>query len=130
VQDIFRFRQIWAEVARAFAQDIPANHLELLLLEGNAEELEPRITIRVSSTCRPGTFLIADTALVDLPVKTNNRAVLIDRKIIAKLMATSAGHGLFIPMPIWFAAYAGDRPPDLYLSQKRSYDDSFSSGVN
>jgi hypothetical protein len=130
VQDVFGFRQIWAEVARAFAQDIPANHLELLLLSGNADELEPRTTIRVSSTYRPGTFLIADTALVDLPVKTNNRAVLIDKKIIAKLMATSAVHELFIPMPIWFAAYAGDRPPDLYLSQKRSFDDSFSSGVN
>ena len=126
-QDVFQFRPIWAEVARASSRGVPANHLELLVVNGGAPELVPRSTVRLVSPCRAGTFLIPGTSLVDIPVKTNNRAVLIDKKIVSGLLISAVSKGLFIPMPVWFAAYAGDRPPDLYLAQKRNYDDSFSS---
>jgi hypothetical protein len=127
IQEVFKFRPIWAEIARAAAQGIPANHLELLVVSDNDAVLSPFLKVVVSSSCRPGTYLISEDSLVDVPVKTNNRAVLVDKKLIAGLMAAAVSQGLFIPMPVWFAAYAGDRPPDLYLAQKRNYDDSFTS---
>jgi hypothetical protein len=127
IQEVFKFRPIWAEIARAAAQGIPANHLELLVVSDNDAVLCPFLKVVVSSSCRPGTYLISEDSLVDVPVKTNNRAVLVDKKLIAELMAAAVSQGLFIPMPVWFAAYAGDRPPDLYLAQKRNYDDSFTS---
>jgi hypothetical protein len=109
---------------------IPANHLELLLVNDDAHQLVPSVHVQIESQCRAGTFLIPKESLVDVPVKTNNRAVLIDKKVISALMSEAVKNGQFIPMPIWFAAYAGDRPPDLYLAQKRNYDDAFISGSN
>jgi hypothetical protein len=82
----------------------------------------------MGNPCRPGTYLIPKESLKDVPVTTNNRAVLIDKKLISNLMDQALNSGLFIPMPTWFSAFAGDRPPDLYLAQKRNYDDFFSSG--
>lgn len=129
VQEVFKFRPIWAEIARAATRGISANHLELLVVSDDDAVLSPFLKVVVSSSSRAGTYLIPKESLVDVPVKTNNRAVLIDKRLIAELMAAAVSQGLFIPMPIWFAAYAGDRPPDLYLAQKRNYDDSFTSSA-
>lgn len=128
VQEVFDFRPIWAEIARASARGIPANHLEILILNEKFTQLVPLSEVKIVNNCRAGTYLIPRESLIDIPVKTNNRAVLIDKKFISTLMTTAVSRGLFIPMPIWFAAYAGDRAPDLYLAQKRNYDESFSSG--
>lgn len=128
VQEVFGFRSIWAEIARASTRGIPANHLELLLVSDDTNQIVTLTGVKILSRCRAGTFLIPKKSLVNVPVKTNNRAVLIDKKLISTLMDSAVSQGLFIPMPVWFAAYAGDRPPDLYLAQKRNYDDSFSTG--
>lgn len=128
VQEVFGFRSIWAEIARASTRGIPANHLELLLVGEDTDRIATLTEVKILSRCRAGTFLIPKESLVNVPVKTNNRAVLIDKKLISTLMDSAVSQGLFIPMPVWFAAYAGDRPPDLYLAQKRNYDDSFSTG--
>jgi hypothetical protein len=128
VQDVFGFRPIWAEVARASVKTIPANFLELLLIDRNSQHLSSGDIVEMGNPCRPGTYLIPKESLKDVPVTTNNRAVLIDKKLISNLMDQALNSGLFIPMPTWFSAFAGDRPPDLYLAQKRNYDDFFSSG--
>jgi len=127
IQDVFGFRPIWAEIARASTRGVPANHLELLHVATNTDHLAAVRTVKLLNRCRAGTFLIPRESLIDVPVKTNNRAVLIDKRLIATLMDSAIRQGLFIPMPNWFATYAGDRPPDLYLAQKRNYDDAFSS---
>jgi len=128
VQEVFGFRSIWAEIARASTRGIPANHLELLLVSKDINQIDALTEVKILSRCRAGTFLIPKESLINVPVKTNNRAVLIDKKLTSTLMDSAVSQGLFIPMPVWFAAYAGDRPPDLYLAQKRNYDDSFSTG--
>jgi hypothetical protein len=129
IKEVFGFRPIWAEIARASTRGVSANHLELLLVTEEIDNVTVHSTVKLLCRCRAGTFLIPRESLVEVPVKTNNRAVLIDKKLISNLMDSAVSQGLFVPMPIWFAAYAGDRPPDLYLAQKRNYDDAFSSTV-
>jgi hypothetical protein len=128
VYDVFPFRPIWAEIARASAAGIAANHVELLLVaDGDAPVVGAELTL--TNACRPGTYLIPQDALVDVPVKTNNKAVLMPRSFINKQMDLAVTSHHFVPMPTWFAAYAGDRPPDLYLAQKRNYDGFFTAGA-
>lgn len=128
IQDVLSFHSIWAEIARASARGIPANHIELVALKKINELLTPGTKVALQNSSRAGTYLIPKESLADIPVTTNNRGVLIDKKLIAELMTQAVSDGLFIPMPIWFAAYAGNKPPDLYLAQKRNYDDFFTSG--
>lgn len=128
IQDVLSFHSIWAEIARASARGIPANHIELVALKKISELLTPGTQVALQNSSRAGTYLIPKESLADIPVTTNNRGVLIDKKLIAELMTQAVSDGLFIPMPIWFAAYAGNKPPDLYLAQKRNYDDFFTSG--
>lgn len=128
VQEIFDFRSIWAEIAKASTRGIAANHLEVLIVSDCSEQVSMNAKVTLKSACRAGTFLIPKESLANVPVKTNNRAVLIDKKLIAALMEQAINQHLFIPMPVWFGAYAGDRPPDLYLAQKRNYDVVFSLG--
>lgn len=128
IQDVLSFHSIWAEIARASTRGIPANHIELVALKKINELLTPGTQVALQNSSRAGTYLIPKESLADIPVTTNNRGVLIDKKLIAELMTQAVSDGLFIPMPIWFAAYAGNKPPDLYLAQKRNYDDFFTSG--
>lgn len=128
IQDVLSFHSIWAEIARASARGIPANHIELVALKKVNELLTPGTQVTLQNSSRAGTYLIPKESLADIPVTTNNRGVLIDKKLIADLMTQAVSDGLFIPMPIWFAAYAGNKPPDLYLAQRRNYDDFFTPG--
>lgn len=128
IQDVLSFHSIWAEIARASARGIPANHIELVALKKVSELLTTGTQVTLQNSSRAGTYLIPKESLADIPVTTNNRGVLIDKKLIADLMTQAVSDGLFIPMPIWFAAYAGNKPPDLYLAQRRNYDDFFTPG--
>ena len=75
---------------------------------------------------RSGVYVFPPASLVNVPVKTNNRAVLLARKTVARLMTDSIETNLFVPLPNWFAAFGGDRPPDLYLTQRMEFDALFS----
>jgi hypothetical protein len=120
------FKSVWSEVARALATGVPANHLELVLVSDKHQQLIGATRVRLSHPCRPGLYLIPQSLLTQVPVVTNNRAVLIDRNLVATFMSSAIEASLFVPMSIWFNAYAGDRPPDLYLAQRSSFDLVFS----
>jgi hypothetical protein len=120
------FKSVWSEVARVLATGIPANHLELVLVNDKHQQLFGVTKVHLSHPCRPGLYLIPQSSLIQVPVVTNNRAVLIERELVAAFMSSSVKAGLFVPMSIWFTAYSGDRPPDLYLAQRSSFDLVFS----
>lgn len=128
VLDWLGFRLIWLPLTKKLGLGIAANHIEIFVVksESKSDEIEIGRKLLFNSCHRPGTFLFDTPALKNLPVKRNNRAVLIDRKIVENLMINAYEQGLFVPMPTWFAAFAGERPPDLYLAQKNEYDQMFS----
>ncbi len=64
--------------------------------------------------------------MTQFPAVTSIRAVLIARELVATFMSSAVEAGLFVPMSYWFTAYSGDRPPDLYLAHRSSFDLVFS----
>jgi len=130
VSEAFKFREIWAEVARMGIRDIPANHLECVVLSPSIKPPSVNSVLEISVNCRPGTYLIPKSELKDIPVVFNNRGVLIPKNVVLTKMEGAVADGLFVPMPLWFSAFVGDRPPDLYIVQRNDFDRFFSSGTN
>ena len=88
--------------------------------------LQPGTVVRIDAGLRPGVYVSPPASLLDVPVTRNNRAVLLAQSTVARLMTESVEAELFVPLPMWFAAFAGDRPPDLYLTQRTEFDALFS----
>jgi hypothetical protein len=131
LRSILPFESAWTVVAQELAGRVPANHLELVVTgqqdrKGLVESFLREPDVEVTAKFRPGLYVFPQEHLVDVPVKTNNRAVLLSRDTVAELMSTAMADGLFAPMPIWFGAYTGHRPPDLYLTQRAEFDSMFS----
>lgn len=128
ILDWLGFQLIWLPLTAKLAKGLAANHIEVFTVNSGTDfdEIEIGRELVFDPCHRPGTFLFDTPALQDLPVVRNNRAVLIDQKIVENLMVDAYDKGLFVPMPSWFAAFAGDQPPDLYLAQKNEYDKLFS----
>ena len=60
--------------------------------------------------------------LKNIEVTQNNRAVLLPANTVKLLAQESAESGMFVFMPSWYMAYAENRPADLYLAQKREFE--------
>ncbi|WP_454042952.1 hypothetical protein [Cellulosimicrobium sp. Marseille-Q8652] len=119
------FEEVWPSIAEQVAAGVPANHLEMFwvpagkgIVEGDTGALE--------LPDRPGVFVLPDTLLSDVPTSKNNRATTLTSKTMGQLMRSSAHLGLWAPLPMWFAAYAPPRPPDLYLALRGEFDRRFS----
>ncbi|MBO3100919.1 hypothetical protein [Cellulomonas fengjieae] len=118
------FEKVWPSLAERVAAGVPANHLELLwvpakgIVDGDLGTLAWR--------GRPGVYIFPSDLLTDVPTGSNNRATVLSKETLHGLMASAAELGLWTPMPMWFAAYAPPRPPDLYLSQRGEFDRRFS----
>jgi hypothetical protein len=119
------FENVWAVVAEATAAGTPANHLEMLWV---ASRRGPAAgdTGRLVWTGRPGFFVFPVALLTDVPTGGNNRATTMEQATILALMASAQRLGLWTPMPMWHAAFAPPRPPDLYLAQRSDFDRRFS----
>lgn len=119
------FEQVWTSIALATATGTPANHLEVLWVQSKSGPVEGE-TGQLLWTGRPGVFLFPKALLKDVPTSSNNRATTIEQTTILGLMASAAHLGLWTPLPMWHAAYAPPRPPDLYLAQRAEFDRRFS----
>ena len=75
---------------------------------------------------RPGTYIFDRSRLSHVPVEHNNRAVLVPKSKVTELMKAAQSESSYVPLTIWFGAFAGLNPPDLYLSQRTHYDQMFS----
>ena len=126
--DVLPFDQIWRELAPIAGTDSGVNELEVLITPGTtAPSLTSGAVVMFDgSILRPGAYLLDRSWLRDLSVERNNRAVLVPKSTVVDLMHRAVEHGTFSQLSIWFSAYAGLEPPDLYLTQRISYDRLFS----
>jgi hypothetical protein len=128
------FREVWSHVAAAVNRGGAANEVEVLVSSrppkrrltealGGLGDLSVDLSVRH----RGGVYLFARSLLTDLEVTSNNRAVLVPNRVVERLLESAALSGLFAPLPLWYLAYASDRPPDLFSAQRAEYDSRFSA---
>jgi hypothetical protein len=132
--DVVPFDQVWRHVAPHVAAGRPANSVDVLvtskalppmlldeLVEGDS------VPCGLSVGARSGVYLFARELLQNLAVSSNNRGILIPKPTVVGLLAQAELAGLFSPLPLWYWAYAEERPPDLYSIQRAEYDARFSA---
>lgn len=126
--DVASFSDIWALVAPEIAKGTPANEIEVLHRAGKNSRglLRPGDRVTLSSGLRPGVYVLVVEQLQLLPLKSNNRALLVDKDTVKQKMGDAAEAGQHIPMSTWAEVFASPRPPDLYLSQRAQWDARFS----
>lgn len=79
--------------------------------------------VEIDYETHPGVYVFERERLQNIQVTQNNRAVLLPAPVVTELATDAAQRGLFVFMPSWFKAYAENRPADLYLAQKKEFDD-------
>ncbi|WP_273652991.1 hypothetical protein [Cellulomonas fimi] len=119
------FEEVWSLVAEQVANGVPANHIELLWVRAGKGVVAGDLgTVKIPA--RPGVYVLPETLLTDVPTNHNNRATILKATTMGELMRSAAHLGLWAPLPMWFAAYAPPRPPDLYLALRGEFDRRFS----
>lgn len=71
----------------------------------------------------PGVYIFEKERLQNIEVTQNNRAVLLPVNKVTELTQEAAERNLFVFMPSWYMTYAENRPADLYLAQKKEFED-------
>ena len=117
------FEEMWDVVGNLYSQGVEAYLLDLMYMP---EDLKVGDTGNLHSGARPGMYLLPKQLLSGIPLSANNRAALIKKGTIQELMNVCRALGLWTPLPIWPVLYAGERPPDLYLSLRADFDRRFS----
>jgi len=117
------FEEVWDVVGYLFSKGVPAYLFDLVYLPTNLAVGDKGV---IHSKARPGQYLLPLDLLKDIPLGANNRAALIKKATIEELMNASRALDLWTPFPIWPVLYAGERPPDLYLSLRADFDRRFS----
>lgn len=133
--DVLSFSRIWQYVASHVAGGGAANDIDVLvthkplprmLVDLVASRDDPE-HVGISAKLRGGVYLLRRDLLQDLPVKTNNRAILIPKDTVRTLLGEAVLKGLFAPLPLWYWVYAQGRPPDMYSAQRGEYEARFSA---
>jgi hypothetical protein len=121
------FDDVWQEVARH--SEVPVNELEVLVVQTKKSTLVEgsSVEVRSDNLFRPGAYFFRKDHLVQVPVRTNNRGVLVSKELVRSFMRKSEVENNFVPTSTWFAKYAGSDPPDLYLAQKSEFDLMFAA---
>jgi len=127
-RDVLAWNTAWGAASSANSRGLPANELEIVGLSGpHVRDLSPgSVLVPSDGVFRPGVYLLAKDWLQGVPVKANNRALLLKRDAVKTMMVRSQSEGLHIPLSDWFSVYVSNTPPDLYLAQKSEYDLYFS----
>jgi hypothetical protein len=124
------FESTWPVVADAVSRGLPANEIDMFRATRakGAREGWPAMgdAVLLNFDQPPGISLMPTSDLQNVPVKSNNRAVLIKAATVKTKMSNARSNGYFVPMPLWFRIYAGARPPDLFLIQRAEFDAMFS----
>lgn len=131
VGELASFDALWPAVASHLRQGFPANELELFRSTSRDPDAlgvaaQDPAGWRIEFELRSGVYFFPRASLQDVPVTSNNRALLISGDTVRSKMIEAAGAGACVPMPLWFALYAATRPPDLFLSQQAEYEGMFS----
>ena len=136
VTALLPFAELWAALTGPAARGADANRLEVLHASppalrrldraGGQAALLPVEPVLAARDLRPGVYLLARDLLQDVPVRANNRAVLVARDTVAALTPVRGQR------PVRPAAHLVRRlrlgaPPDLYLylTQRAQYEQMF-----
>lgn len=134
VREALSFSRIWRFVAEHVSAARPANEIDVLVTNSRirgpalrAITSDPPLDADISVLYRAGVYLFPRSSLQGLPVTRNNRGVLIPKAVVQQLLVQSQESGLSVPLPLWYTAYARERPPDMYSAQRLEYDARFSA---
>lgn len=75
----------------------------------------------------PGVYVITSEQLRAAPLEANNKAHYVTTAFAESVMEQARTEGRFVPMPLWFAAFADTTPPNLYSVQRRQYEALFAA---
>lgn len=124
------FAETWPVVADAMSRGAAANEIDMFRATRakQARETWPSVgdAVQLNFDQLPGISLMRTADLQNVPVDSNNRAILIRAATVREKMDKARADGYFVPMPLWFRIYAGSRPPDLFLIQRTEFDAMFS----
>lgn len=135
VAEALPFNALWSICNTERAAGTPINEIEVLVSRSRLKPLtqvaiEPGSKVDITYAARAGVYVLPREMLVDLEVTRNNRAVLVPKRTVMALMSEANVRGNYVPFPSWYSAYADDRPPDLYIAQRRELDARFSARSN
>lgn len=130
VGQVTSFDRVWPVVAEHLRGGGAANELEMLRStsrDAASTTFDAHgTTVDLAFTFRSGINFFPRASLQDVPVYSNNRALLMSAATVEEKMQEAVTNDRFVPMPLWFALFAGTRPPDLFLSQRSEYEAQFS----
>lgn len=124
IQTALPMEHIWDKMIGYWSKST-ANKFDIFIstksAEGKYNELKGT-KVEIDYQAHPGIYVFERQRLKNIEVTQNNRAVLLPASTVGLLARESAESGLFVFMPSWYMAYAENRPADLYLAQKREFD--------
>ena len=116
--------RIWDEMTALWSKS-SANKFDLFIasesLAMDAGNLAGKV-IEFDFIHLPGIYLFRRELLQEIEVSKNNRAILLPASTVAKLAREAMDSQMFVFTPIWYMAYAENRPADLYLAQKKEFE--------
>ena len=126
ISNLVSFKDIWQKYQELLNNS--ANTIEVFVLKNNlvTESLSSLKDLNVEIVFKflPGFYLLDKNSLQNIEVTSNNRSnVLMPVNTVKEKMAEAAVNGYFAYMPTLFSVFSVSKPPDLYLSQKKYYDD-------
>lgn len=133
--NVLPFSRVWRHVAEHVRGGGAANEIDVLVTNSRPGPITLEAirssglpaSADVSVPYRGGVYLLPRALLQNLAVTSNNRAVLIPKPTIQRLLTQSRELGLSTPLPLWYTVYAQERPPDMYSAQRAEYDSRFSA---
>lgn len=132
IADVLPFDHLWSVCNEERTKGTPINEIEVLITRSKLKPLlnaalEPGVELDIEHVSRAGVYVLPRELLTNLGVISNNRAILVPKATVKELMEAARIRGNFVPFPGWYSAYADDRPPDLFIAQRRELDARFSA---
>ncbi|MDD2817433.1 MAG: hypothetical protein PHN51_01395 [Candidatus Nanopelagicales bacterium] len=73
----------------------------------------------------PGIYVLAGDEIMNVPMESNNKAHFVPRAEVLSRMDSARKDGRFIHLPLWPSLYADMTPPNLYMIQRKQFDEIF-----
>jgi len=124
IQSALPIDQVWDKMISYWSKST-ANKFDIFISTKSGEGKYNNLTdkkIEIDYQVHPGIYVLERQKLKNIEVTQNNRAVLLPANTVKLLAQESAESGMFVFMPSWYMAYAENRPADLYLAQKREFE--------
>ncbi len=126
IRTLLPFEELWKVLHEAAGRHVGINEVEVLVTRQAPRTPPIGATLNLEFPHRSGVHLFDVDLLTDVPVKANNRGLLVSKERVGELMREARRRHLYAPYPLWFMAYANSRPPDLFAVQRIEYDALFS----